>query len=60
MYDNSNIMLPALKLFVVHVLEGLECTGPELDILCDICKGIKVPVEEPIGKAAEQFQKSSI
>jgi hypothetical protein len=59
MDDNSNIMLLTLKLFAVHVLEGLEFTGPELDILCDICKGIKDPVEEPITKAVEQLQKSS-
>jgi hypothetical protein len=52
---NSNIMLLTLKLFVVHMLEGLEFASPELDILCDICKGIKDPVEELIAKAAEQL-----
>jgi hypothetical protein len=57
--DNSNIMLLTLKLFVVHMLEGLEFTGPELNILCDICKGVKNPVEELIAKAAEHLQKSS-
>jgi hypothetical protein len=52
-------MLLTLKLFAVHVLEGLEFAGPELDILCDIHKGVKDPVEEPIAKAAEQLWKSS-
>jgi hypothetical protein len=58
--DNSNIMLLTLKLFTVHMLEGLEFTRPELDILCDVHKGIKGPVEEPITKVAEQLQKSSV
>jgi hypothetical protein len=40
--DNSNIMLLTPKLFAVCMLEGLEFTGPELDILCDNHKGIKV------------------
>jgi hypothetical protein len=52
--DNSNIMLSTPKLFVVHALEGLEFASPELNILCDICKGIKSPVEELIAKAAAQ------
>jgi hypothetical protein len=59
MDNNSNITLLTPKLFVVCMLEGLEFTSPELDILCDICKGIKDPAEEPIAKATEQLQKSS-
>jgi hypothetical protein len=59
MDDNSNIMLLTPKLFVVHVLEGLEFTSLELNILCDICKGVKNPAEEPIAKAAAQLRKSS-
>jgi hypothetical protein len=58
--DNSNIMLLTPKLFAVCMLEGLEFARPTLDILHDICKGIKNPVEEPIAKAVEQLQKSSI
>jgi hypothetical protein len=52
-------MLLTPKLFMVHTLEGLEFASPELDILHDICKGIKDPVEEPIAKAVKQLQKSS-
>jgi hypothetical protein len=59
MDDNSNIMLLTPKLFVVHVLEGLEFASPELNILHDICKGIKNPAEELITKAAAQLQKCS-
>jgi hypothetical protein len=51
MDDNSNIMLLTSKLFVVHVLEGLEFARPKLDI--NIHKSIKDPAEEPITKAAE-------
>jgi hypothetical protein len=57
--DNSNTMLLTPKLFTVCTLEGLEFTGPELNILHDICKGIKNPAEEPIAKAAAQLRKSS-
>jgi hypothetical protein len=57
--DNSNITLLTLKLFAIHMLEGLEFAGPELNILCDIRKGIKNPVEELIAKAAAQLRKSS-
>jgi hypothetical protein len=57
--DNSNIMLLTPKLFVVHALEGLKFTCPELNILCDIRKGIRNPAEELIAKAAAQLQKSS-
>jgi hypothetical protein len=57
--DNSDIMLLTPNLFAVHMLEGLEFTSPELDILQDICKGIKDPVEELIAKATEQLRKSS-
>ena len=59
MGDNSNITLLAPKLFMVRALEGLEFTGPELDILRDIRKGVKNPEEEPIAKAVEQLRKSS-
>jgi hypothetical protein len=57
--DNSNITLLTSKLFTVCMLEGLAFAGPELNILCDICKGIKSPAEELIAKAAAQLQKSS-
>jgi hypothetical protein len=57
--DNSNIMLLTPKLFAVCMLEGLEFAGLELNILHDICKGIKNPAEEPIAKAAVQLRKSS-
>jgi hypothetical protein len=43
--DNSNIVLLPPKLFVIQALEGLEFTGPELDILQDICQGVKQPKE---------------
>jgi hypothetical protein len=52
-------MLLTLKLFMVCMLEGLEFAGLELDILCDIHKGIKNPAEQPIAKAAVQLWKSS-
>ena len=52
-------MLLPPKLFAVRALEGLEFAGPELDILCDICKGVKNPEEEPIAKAVKQLRKSS-
>jgi hypothetical protein len=57
--DNSNITLLTPKLFAVRALEGLEFAGPELNILHDICKGIKNPAEEPIAKATAQLRKSS-
>jgi hypothetical protein len=57
--DNSNITLLTLKLFVVHAREGLEFAGPELNILHDIHKGIKNPVEELIDKGAVWLRKSS-
>jgi hypothetical protein len=56
--DSSNIMLLTLKLFAVRMLEGLEFAGPELDILHDIHKGVKDPVEEPIAKAGWPPQSS--
>jgi len=34
--DNSDVILLTPKLFAVRVLEGLEFTGPEQDILRDI------------------------
>jgi len=52
-------VLLALKLFAVYALQGLEFAGPGLDILQDICKGVKNPEEEPIAKAAKQLCKSS-
>jgi hypothetical protein len=57
--DNSNITLLTPKLFAVCTLEGLEFAGPEINILHDICKGIKTPAEEPIAKATVQLRKSS-
>jgi hypothetical protein len=57
--DNSNITLLTPKLFAVCTLEGLEFAGPEINILHDICKGIKTPAEEPITKATVQLRKSS-
>jgi hypothetical protein len=59
MDDNSNITLLTLKLFVVRMLEGLEFTGLELNILHDICKGVKSPAEEPIAKAAVHFMEGA-
>ena len=44
--DNSDIVLLTPKLFAIHALKGLEPIGPEVDILHDICKGIKAPLEE--------------
>ena len=38
-------------------LEGLEVAGPKLDILWDICKGVKQPKEEPITKVVQQLRK---
>jgi len=46
--DNSNVVLLTPKLFVVHVLEGLQFTGLEQDILQDIQRGTKQPKEEPV------------
>jgi len=57
--DNSDIVLLTPKVFAVRALEGLEFTGPELDILRDIRKGVKDPQEEPIAKAAKELRKSS-
>ena len=57
--DNSDIILLPPKLFVARALEGLEFGGPELDILCDIHKGVKQPEEEPVAKAAQQLWKLS-
>src|SRR6266567_6082376 len=57
--DNSDIVLLLPKLFVARALEGLEFGGPELDILRDICKGVRQPEEEPIAKATQQLWKSS-
>ena len=57
--DNSNITLLAPKLFAARALEGLEVAGSELDILRDICKGVKRPDEEPIAKVVEQLRKSA-
>jgi hypothetical protein len=57
--DNPNITPLTPKLFAAHMLEGLEFASSELNILCDIRKGVKNPVEEPIAKAAGQLQKSS-
>ena len=53
--DNLDIVLLALKLFVVHTLEAFEFAGPELDILCDIHKGVKSLEEEPIAQAVKQL-----
>src|SRR6266702_4112863 len=57
--DNSNITLLAPKLFAARALEGLEVAGSELDILRDICKGVKQPSEEPITKVVQQLRKSA-
>src|SRR6266446_6379255 len=57
--DNSNIMLLAPQLFAAQALEGLEVVGSELDILCDIHKGVKQPSKEPITKVVQQLCKSA-
>src|SRR6266581_4940816 len=57
--DNSDIVLLPPKLFVARALEGLEFGGPKLDILHDICKGVKQPEEEPVAKAAQQLRELS-
>jgi len=46
--DNSDIVLLFLKLFAIHVLEGLQFAGLEQDILRDIWQGAKQPKEESI------------
>ena len=43
----------------MRALEGLEVAGSELDILRDICKGMKQPDEEPIAKVVQQLCKSA-
>src|SRR6266567_6006946 len=53
--DNSNIVLLPPKLFVAQALEGLEFTRSELDILRDICKGVRQSEEEPVAKAIQQL-----
>ena len=55
--DNSNITLLAPKLFAAQAFEGLEVAGPKLDILQDICKGVKQPDKEPITKVVQQLHK---
>jgi len=57
--DNSDVILLTPKLFAVRVLEGLEFTGPEQDILRDIRQGTKQPKEEPVARAAQELRKSS-
>ena len=46
--DNSDIVLLTSKLFAIRALEGLELIGPEVNILHDIRKGIKAPLEEEL------------
>ena len=58
--DNSDITLLDPKLFAISALEGLEFAGQELDILCDIRKGVKDPQEEPITLATKELRKSSM
>jgi len=50
-------MLLAPKLFVAHMLEGLEVAGSKLDILRDIHKGVKQADEEVITKVMQQLCK---
>src|ERR1700689_3245704 len=58
--DNSDIVLLTPKLFAICALEGLELIGPEINILCDIRKGIKAPLEEEsVAKAVQELRKSS-
>src|ERR1700689_2965773 len=58
--DNSDIILLTPKLFAIHALEGLEIIGPEVDILRNIHKGIKAPLEdESVAKAVQEPRKSS-
>src|ERR1700689_800649 len=48
MEDNSDITLLTPKFFAVRTLKGLELIGPEIDIFCDIHKGVKAPLEEEL------------
>jgi len=57
--DNSNITLLTPKLFAIRALEGLQVTGPEIDILHDIRKGSRDPDEEPVAKAVKELRKLS-
>src|ERR1700689_1765091 len=58
--DNSDIVLLTPKLFAICALKGLELSGPEINILHDIRKGIKAPLEEEsVAKAVQELRKSS-
>src|SRR6266702_7868220 len=57
--DNSNIVLLAPTVFTARALEGLEFAGPELDILCNIRKGVGTPTDEPVAEPARQLRKAS-
>ena len=46
-------------MFALCTLDSLEFTGPELDILHDIHKGVRSPTEDTIAKVAESLRKSS-
>ena len=54
--DNSDITLLTPKFFAVCVMEIVEITGAEVNILHDICKGPKCPMqEEPVAKAIQEL-----
>src|SRR6204780_5094832 len=58
--ENSDIVLSTPKLFAIRALKGLELSGPEVNILHDIHKGIKAPLEEEsVAKAVQALRKSS-
>ena len=58
--DNSDITLLTLQFFAICTLQGLELVGPEMDILRDICKGTKAPLEEEsVAKAILELKKTS-
>ena len=57
--DNSNITLLTSKFFAVWALEGVQTARPEVDILCDICKGSWELDEEPVANAVKELCKSS-
>jgi hypothetical protein len=59
MGENYDITLLTPRLFAVCTSEGLEFTRLELNILHNICKGVKKLEEEPIAKAAKQLWKLS-